>query len=1021
MSFNIEHLYVEFFDQVTVSAVNIDTRRVRYANSGTLPIRHPGTLNIATYASYSKHTKGSGLPPVGGTPNAPLTQVVPLNLTVKIYSPDGLEHTTGHVTLDDLNRFRDLRNSSQGSWSYQVSGDSGPIFMPAEVGAVSPGKVSIRIALEETVPSQSAGPLVNSRVTLIGGQIFSFDLFRVGMFEASVQSNDLVLPWYGVLKLRNPDGAVVAESSNSGLTFAVTLQTINQSRDASGQVRVWSLEVDTSSPTGIGGVIRATVIATTRIPVAILEDRINYLIGTGGKNLSIYGENKSGRVLCRIVIEDPYSAETIDINGLMDKVLSDTPQDAGVDTAKGNVEAGVVYSLANRSDSLDYGLSMDVSSMKVDAVKITVGASQHIQPSIPALTLELDVQGGVDINLGGFTLVTATVSNNRITLETGVTLDESGNLVTMPWLNDNPIDLLINWETAALAGLIGGALLDLGLVGLTAYLQSEVNNQITGRFQSIVEDAIGQAPGIMAMLLGANFTLTSLRMENDAIVFDYVAPVEPDPKPSRLYVPVIGRRALMVAPGVWQMFPIDRTDTWANNNLSKIDHIVVVMMENRAFDHVLGYRASLPNAQGEDGLSADLLNFLQQFMIQPLSGSDIPPNAQGLKTRFPASVGHKLADVAQQLSERLQMPNGQSINSPQGFLDNFASRTGDLDPYDVLGYYTDSDLAFYKFLAENFAYCERYFSAHPGPTLPNRMYSLGGDVQYDRVGEAILDNNNGDNFSLSRALNIFDVLSRKGVGWRVYESFPSVTMLRMFARYVADTTNIVPIAQLERDIAAGNLPAVTFIDPAMHSAPENDDHSPYADMLAGQVFIKRVYDALHSNPGIWQKTLLVVTYDEHGGFYDHVIPPVADGLSLPPELSPGGTPPPPTTFKSDMMIPYGLRVPTFVISPWVPAGKGPDVTLDHCSILKTILARFCGADKPFLTDRVNASHTLESFLTESQPRLSASSPGLPSLFAPKNTGQPAIVTKPLSRKAMRAGDADFHDLTGMLARVLGRH
>jgi hypothetical protein len=110
------------------------------------------------------------------------------------------------------------------------------------------------------------------------------------------------------------------------------------------------------------------------------------------------------------------------------------------------------------------------------------------------------------------------------------------------------------------------------------------------------------------------------------------------------------------------------------------------------------------------------------------------------------------------------------------------------------------------------------------------MFSLGGDVQYDRVGEAILDTNNGDNFWLSRACNIFDLLARKGVSWRVYESFPSLTMLRMYARYAGDNTNIVPIDRLEADMAAGNLPAVTFIDPAMHSAPENDDHPPYADV-----------------------------------------------------------------------------------------------------------------------------------------------------------------------------------------------
>src|SRR5262249_31012297 len=161
-----------------------------------------------------------------------------------------------------------------------------------------------------------------------------------------------------------------------------------------------------------------------------------------------------------------------------------------------------------------------------------------------------------------------------------------------------------------------------------------------------------------------------------------------------------------------------------------MDHIVVVMMENRSFDHVLGYRAMPPNSEGENGLTTDLVTFLSpSFSISPLSGSDITPNQAGLKTRFPVAVGHQLADVTIQLSQRLQTPTGQFINSPQGFIADFAN--GKLKPDDVLGYYTGEDLPMYRFLAENYSYSQSYFCAHPGPTLPNRMFSLSGDVQYD--------------------------------------------------------------------------------------------------------------------------------------------------------------------------------------------------------------------------------------------------------------------------------------------------
>jgi phospholipase C len=401
--------------------------------------------------------------------------------------------------------------------------------------------------------------------------------------------------------------------------------------------------------------------------------------------------------------------------------------------------------------------------------------------------------------------------------------------------------------------------------------------------------------------------------------------------------------------------------------------------------------------------------------------SAITPNYFQLKTKFPASVGHTPADVEQQLGERLEMPSGRWINSPHGFVANFLTHvTGGLVPDDVLGYYDAEDLAFYAFLAENYAYSARSFCSHPGPTLPNRMFSLSGDVQYDRTGEAILGNNNGENFSLSRAPTIFDLLTRKGVPWRVYESPPSVTMLRMFARYAGDNTNIVPVSRRADDIAGHNLPAMTFIDPAMHSFPENDDHPP-ADMYNGQVFLKGIYDTLRADEQLWRKTALIITYDEHGGFFDHVIPPIAEARSRPLVFTGGGPSGAATVHHDDQLR---LRVPTFVVSPWVPAGKGPDIILDHCSILKTVLARFCGDSRPFLADRVHAARSFDAYLSASEPRLDVPmSPAMEPLpIGTQSRMYPgsAIDTEPMSRQKMRQGNVDAHELLGMLARMLGR-
>jgi len=796
------------------------------------------------------------------------------------------------------------------------------------------------------------------------------------------------------------------------LSFPVGLRTLDKSRDASGNIRRWSLEWETIDP-NLGEGITATVIATTRMPLYMLQERIDDLLGPNGKHIWVYGENKDGYALGRLEIVDEFSAETIDMHGLLYDVLKKNPQDPGVSIS--DIQKDVAYSIAHKKDDLSYGLSLDVGAVNVTIIRMTVGPSEHIQPIVPAITIDLAIHGEVALDFEGFSLASLSLKDGWLTLEVGIELDSTGSIALRSWITDDPIEMDIRWEEGLELGFWTH---QLTLAGLRSYLQSDVNDKIIDGFRTIVENAILSAPKILAMILGADFTLKSVRIENAALVIDYLAPVEPDPKPTPSFRGIIGRAVTPLGPDLWDVFPPTLGNTWAADNLAKIDHIVVVMMENRSFHHVLGYRERVIVADGDDG-PTDLVDFLyeQGFRVTALKNSGITPNAAGLKTKFPAQVGHKLKNVATQLAVQLQTPSGLTVNSPQGFLDDFADKVTDgLIVDDILGTYDGDDLAFYRFLAENYAYCGRYFSSHSGPTMPNRMYWLAGDVQYDRVGEAILDNNNGDNFSLSRATTIFDVLTRKNVSWRVYESFPSITMLRMFARYVGDNTNIFPFANLAPDIAAGNLPSVTFIDPAMHHFPENDDH-PIADMLDGQIFLKFVYDTLRSNEALWLRTLLIISYDEHGGFYDHVVPPIAEVRSL-PILS--GSPAVVSSFKGPMMIPYGVRVPAFVVSPWVLAGKGPDVTLDHCSILKTILARFCGRQKPFLSDRVNASLTFDPYLTQVEPRLREipASPTLPSPRRRRPQGH-TIVTGPVSRKALR-NDADFHELTGMLARMLGR-
>jgi phospholipase C len=587
--------------------------------------------------------------------------------------------------------------------------------------------------------------------------------------------------------------------------------------------------------------------------------------------------------------------------------------------------------------------------------------------------------------------------------------------------------------TLGIGGLIGG-------LSIVEYIEDTIINEgIVAGARKLFPDPM-LASQILMTLFGAHLSYKPFRFEGDEIVFDHIAPIEPEPKPTQGYQGAIGRNFIQTRPGQVDFIPrLIGNSTWRADNLSsKIDHIVVVMMENRSYDHVLGYRAQDPINDGADGLTPDMVKAIEQaeggpFTVKHLRDAAFDKNAIGLMTRLPKGVGHEVENVKEQLSIQTPGPGNRTINSPKGFVEDFKPRLKDdprkVVPNDVLGFYDDKDLPFFAYLADNYAYCDQYFCSHPGPTLPNRMYSLTGDLQHDRYGFPIVDNNDSDNFLLSRTPTIYDLLVRKGQTFRVYESNPSVTMLRMFARYATDNTNIVPLAQLKADVAPGGrgLPAFTAIEPQMHAHPQNDDH-PDADMHRGQIFLKDVYDTLTSNPDLWKRTLLIITYDEHGGLYDHVIPPNADIYNVPndPVFSEnpqsGGSPSlnPSTTL---LPIPYGVRVPTFVVSPWTAKGKGPSLTLDHCSILKTVLARFLGSEKPFLSDRVSASNSFDAFLTEAAPRMNVPpSPSLPSLPPDSRRlfGTSMIVTRPLSRQEMRNGPVDYHELTGRWARQLGR-
>lgn len=413
--------------------------------------------------------------------------------------------------------------------------------------------------------------------------------------------------------------------------------------------------------------------------------------------------------------------------------------------------------------------------------------------------------------------------------------------------------------------------------------------------------------------------------------------------------------------------------------LANIDHIVVLMMENRSFDHMLGYLRKHGGRGDIDGLVGGETNNYKgvDYPSVPLAGGVFHPNPC-----------HRHACVLNQV-------DGGRMD---GFVIDFAERAQreGVDPGAIMGYHTAANVPVYDALAREFLVCQRWFSAHPGPTLPNRFYFLTGRLNRDGDGRWQFDNPHGDDFVPSSTKTIFDHLSEQAVSWRYYEQ-GGYCFLRLFERYTSDVAHIVglddPIDGFFVCAHEGRLPAVSFIDPNFTEVTDNGDNDdqPPTDIGAGQHLIGRVAQALIGGPS-WPKTLLVVIYDEHGGFYDHVPPPNA------PEVS--------------GIDRYGVRVPALVVSPWVARGGVSPEVFDHTSVLATIARRFLSNHPPDMGDRMVKAKDLSMVV---QPTARQDRPAIPAPPAPARRATPA----PGSVQA--ADEIDPHDLAYILRSLRSRY
>jgi phospholipase C len=393
-----------------------------------------------------------------------------------------------------------------------------------------------------------------------------------------------------------------------------------------------------------------------------------------------------------------------------------------------------------------------------------------------------------------------------------------------------------------------------------------------------------------------------------------------------------------------------------------IEHFVILMLENRAFDHIFGYR------QGVNGLQGNESNLLDPSKPQSESNPVFQvSNGAPYTVLAGEGPGHSFNAANTQLCNNKNGPSTASPSANNGFVSNYNTELVYADKVKdpsnaviqvVMDAFAPASLPSINALADAFCVCDNWYSEVPGPTQPNRLYVHAATS----FGFAL--NVWTQKFD---APTIYNRLQDAGYSWALY--YYDDNDLAEFTAVNTETANIKLFDQsFMDDVKAGALPNYTFIDPRFVNATgdmANSQHAPQ-DARYGDNFIADVYEALRANEALWSKTALIVMYDEHGGFYDHVIPPSTgvpnpDGINSPP---PGNKLSYAPTFTFDRL---GFRVPVVIASPWVKPGRVDSTPYQHTSILATVKKLF-GWDQ-FLTKRDASARTFEHLFAElSAPR-----------------------------------------------------
>jgi phospholipase C len=435
--------------------------------------------------------------------------------------------------------------------------------------------------------------------------------------------------------------------------------------------------------------------------------------------------------------------------------------------------------------------------------------------------------------------------------------------------------------------------------------------------------------------------------------------------------------------------------SWTKFNTSVIKHLFVLMMENRSFDHLLGFQGitgkdtrtgaatKAEDLTGPGGAAIaepynDFANL--RYTVTPTAGDVIFDKDD---------VQHQFLDVLTQLCGQAE---GQAVSAngglkggayPQvaeatktGFAADYATKSdsGKENPGEPMRGFAKGALPVLTALAKEFVLCDHWFSSIPGPTEPNRMFvhaatsgvwdDSPSNSDYEEIfgGKSAGDTDDGISFENG---TIFDALRRAKVPFRIYagDGFPQVGLLSGISLY----SDVDDFENFAADINEPTYDAAyTFIEPRYDTISQqlglpfvNNSQHPANSVALGEGLIKTVYEAIRNSPR-WNQSMLIITWDEHGGFFDHVTPPRA--ARIPTKSSPNGIE---GKYHGFMFDQYGVRVPAVVISPWCPQNMIEHRQLEHSFIPATIEQLF--GLRP-LTNRDTGVVGLQTLATLSAPR-----------------------------------------------------